>query len=130
MPEIELAQLQQWQQQAQQIDLSSLAEYFQLEGAYYVHINGTSFRNNAFHKLFTESLPPLRNALTIPSLLTLITFLFFEINLTLPALLFESLVLSLNVSPTFITDGFFLNTIHLGAFLTVTLHTAVIPFSP
>ena len=66
MPEIELAQLQQWQQQAQQIDLSSLAEYFQLEGAYYVHINGTSFRNNAFHKLFTESLPPLLTALNSP----------------------------------------------------------------
>ncbi|ENX59347.1 MULTISPECIES: UvrD-helicase domain-containing protein [Acinetobacter] len=66
MPEIELAQLQQWQQQAQQIDLSSLAEYFQLEGAYYAHINGASFRNNAFHKLFAESLPPLLTALNRP----------------------------------------------------------------
>lgn len=66
MPEIELDQLQQWQQQAQQIDLSSLAEYFQLEGAYYAHINGASFRNNAFHKLFTESLPPLLTALNSP----------------------------------------------------------------
>ncbi|USA46225.1 UvrD-helicase domain-containing protein [Acinetobacter sp. C26M] len=66
MPEIELAQLQQWQQQAQQIDLSSLVEYFQLDGAYYVHINGASFRNNAFHKLFTESLPLLLKALNSP----------------------------------------------------------------
>jgi len=66
MPEIDLAQLQQWQQQAQQIDLSSLAEYFQLDGAYYAHINGASFRNNAFHKLFTESLPPLLTALNSP----------------------------------------------------------------
>lgn len=63
MPEIELAQLQQWHQQAQQIDLSTLAEYFNLDGAYYSHINGTSFRNNAFNKLFCESLPQLLKAL-------------------------------------------------------------------
>ncbi|WP_436861816.1 UvrD-helicase domain-containing protein [Acinetobacter haemolyticus] len=63
MPEIELAQLQQWQQQAQQIDISALAEYFNLDGAYYSHINGTSFRNNAFNKLFCESLPQLLKAL-------------------------------------------------------------------
>lgn len=63
MPEIELAQLKQWQQQAQQIDLSALAEYFNLDGAYYSHINGTSFRNNAFNKLFCESLPQLLKAL-------------------------------------------------------------------
>lgn len=63
MPEIELAQLQQWQQQAQQIELSALAEYFNLDGAYYSHINGTSFRNNAFNKLFCESLPQLLKAL-------------------------------------------------------------------
>ncbi|QHI28364.1 exonuclease V subunit beta [Acinetobacter haemolyticus] len=63
MPVIELAQLQQWQQQAQQIDLSALAEYFNLDGAYYSHINGTSFRNNAFNKLFCESLPQLLKAL-------------------------------------------------------------------
>ncbi|WP_109439565.1 UvrD-helicase domain-containing protein [Acinetobacter haemolyticus] len=63
MPEIELAQLQQWQQQAQQIELSSLAEYFNLDGAYYSHINGSSFRNNAFNKLFCESLPQLLKAL-------------------------------------------------------------------
>ncbi|ENW16237.1 Exodeoxyribonuclease V beta chain [Acinetobacter haemolyticus CIP 64.3 = MTCC 9819] len=66
MPEIELAQLQQWQQQAQQIDLSTLAEYFNLDGAYYSHINGTSFRNNAFNKLFCESLPQLLKALADP----------------------------------------------------------------
>ncbi|EFF83759.1 putative exodeoxyribonuclease V, beta subunit [Acinetobacter haemolyticus ATCC 19194] len=66
MPEIELAQLQQWQQQAQQIDLSALAEYFNLDGAYYSHINGTSFRNNAFNKLFCESLPQLLKALADP----------------------------------------------------------------
>lgn len=63
MPEIELAQLQQWQQQAQQIELNTLAEYFQLDGMYYTHINGASFRNNAFHKLFTESLPVLLGAI-------------------------------------------------------------------
>ena len=63
MPEIELAQLQQWQQQAQQIELSALTEYFNLDGAYYSHINGTSFRNNAFNKLFCESLPQLLKAL-------------------------------------------------------------------
>ncbi|WP_336042358.1 UvrD-helicase domain-containing protein [Acinetobacter dispersus] len=63
MPEIELAQLQQWQQQAQQIELNTLAEYFQLDGMYYTHINGASFRNNAFHKLFTESLPVLLEAI-------------------------------------------------------------------
>ncbi len=63
MPVIELAQLQQWQQQAQQIELSALAEYFNLDGAYYSHINGTSFRNNAFNKLFCESLPQLLKAL-------------------------------------------------------------------
>ncbi|WP_017395260.1 UvrD-helicase domain-containing protein [Acinetobacter haemolyticus] len=66
MPEIELAQLQQWQQQVQQIDLSALAEYFNLDGAYYSHINGTSFRNNAFNKLFCESLPQLLKALADP----------------------------------------------------------------
>ncbi|ENU31619.1 exodeoxyribonuclease V, beta subunit [Acinetobacter sp. CIP-A165] len=64
MPEIELAQLQQWQQQAQQIELSTLAEYFNLDGAYYSHINGTSFRNNAFNKLFCEALPQLLKALS------------------------------------------------------------------
>lgn len=63
MPEIELAQLQLWQQQAQQIELSTLAEYFNLDGAYYSHINGTSFRNNAFNKLFCEALPQLLKAL-------------------------------------------------------------------
>jgi len=63
MPEMELAQLQQWQQQAQQIELNTLAEYFQLDGMYYTHINGASFRNNAFHKLFTESLPVLLGAI-------------------------------------------------------------------
>ncbi|MCH7395649.1 UvrD-helicase domain-containing protein [Acinetobacter dispersus] len=63
MPEIELAQLQQWQQQAQQIELNTLADYFQLDGMYYTHINGASFRNNAFHKLFTESLPVLLGAI-------------------------------------------------------------------
>lgn len=66
MPEIELAQLQQWQQQAQQIELSALTEYFNLDGAYYSHINGTSFRNNAFNKLFCESLPQLLKALADP----------------------------------------------------------------
>ncbi|WP_277560562.1 UvrD-helicase domain-containing protein [Acinetobacter beijerinckii] len=66
MPVIELAQLQQWQQQAQQIDLGALAEYFNLDGAYYSHINGTSFRNNAFNKLFCESLPQLLKALADP----------------------------------------------------------------
>lgn len=66
MPEIELAQLQQWQQQAQQIDLSTLTEYFNLDGAYYSHVNGTSFRNNAFNKLFCESLPQLLKALADP----------------------------------------------------------------
>lgn len=63
MPEIELAQRQQWQQQAQQIELSGLAEYYNLDGAYYSYINGTSFRNNAFNKLFSESLPLLLKAL-------------------------------------------------------------------
>ncbi|QHH98312.1 UvrD-helicase domain-containing protein [Acinetobacter dispersus] len=63
MPEIELAQLQQWQQQTQQIELNTLADYFQLDGMYYTHINGASFRNNAFHKLFTESLPVLLGAI-------------------------------------------------------------------
>ena len=63
MPEIELAQLQQWQQQAQQIELNTLADYFQLDGMYYTHINGASFRNNAFHKLFTELLPVLLGAI-------------------------------------------------------------------
>lgn len=63
MPEIELAQRQQWQQQAQQIDLSCLAEYYNLDGAYYSYINGTSFRNNAFNKLFSELLPLLLKAL-------------------------------------------------------------------
>ncbi|ENX44477.1 UvrD-helicase domain-containing protein [Acinetobacter sp. NIPH 2100] len=63
MPEIELAQLQQWQQQAHGIELNTLAEYFQLDGIYYPHINGASFRNHAFHKLFTEALPLLLKAL-------------------------------------------------------------------
>lgn len=63
MPEIELAQLQQWQQQAKQIELNTLADYFQLDGMYYTHINGASFRNNAFHKLFSESLPVLLGAI-------------------------------------------------------------------
>ena len=66
MPEIELAQRQQWQQQAQQIDLSTLTEYFHLEGAYYQHINGTSFRNHAFHQLFTIHCPAVLNALKQP----------------------------------------------------------------
>ncbi|HAV58454.1 MAG: exonuclease V subunit beta [Acinetobacter sp. GWC1_38_13] len=62
-PEIEWAQLQQWQQQAQQIELNCLAEYFNLDGAHYSHINGTSFRNHAFNKLFSESLPQLLKTL-------------------------------------------------------------------
>ncbi len=66
MPEIELAQRQRWQQQAQQIELSGLAEYYNLDGAYYSYINGTSFRNNAFNKLFSESLPLLLKALDTP----------------------------------------------------------------
>lgn len=66
MPEMELAQRQQWQQQAQQIELSGLAEYYNLDGAYYSYINGTSFRNNAFNKLFSESLPLLLKALDTP----------------------------------------------------------------
>lgn len=66
MPEIELARRQQWQQQAQQIELSGLAEYYNLDGAYYSYINGTSFRNNAFNKLFSESLPLLLKALDTP----------------------------------------------------------------
>ncbi|WP_417211333.1 UvrD-helicase domain-containing protein [Acinetobacter venetianus] len=64
LPEIELTQLQVWQHQAQQIDLSTLSDYFSLDGAYYSHINGTSFRNHAFHKLFVESLPLLLDALS------------------------------------------------------------------
>ncbi|MFN3904522.1 UvrD-helicase domain-containing protein [Acinetobacter junii] len=62
-PEIEWAQLQQWRQQAQQIELNCLAEYFNLDGAHYSHINGTSFRNHAFNKLFSESLPQLLKTL-------------------------------------------------------------------
>ncbi|MFK4049969.1 UvrD-helicase domain-containing protein [Acinetobacter venetianus] len=64
LPEIELTQLQAWQHQAQHIDLSTLSDYFSLDGAYYSHINGTSFRNHAFHKLFAESLPLLLDALS------------------------------------------------------------------
>ncbi|MCH7355039.1 UvrD-helicase domain-containing protein [Acinetobacter sp. NIPH 1958] len=63
IPEIELAQLQQWQQQAHGIELNTLSEYFQLDGIYYPHINGATFRNHAFHKLFTEALPLLLKAL-------------------------------------------------------------------
>lgn len=63
VPEIEWAQLQQWRQQAQQIELNCLAEYFNLDGAHYSHINGTSFRNHAFNKLFSESLPQLLKTL-------------------------------------------------------------------
>lgn len=63
-PEIEWTQLQQWRQQAQQIELNCLAEYFNLDGAHYSHINGTSFRNHAFNKLFSESLPQLLKTLT------------------------------------------------------------------
>jgi len=62
-PEIEWAQLQQWRQQAHQIELNCLAEYFNLDGAHYSHINGTSFRNHAFNKLFSESLPQLLKTL-------------------------------------------------------------------
>ncbi|MFK4203457.1 UvrD-helicase domain-containing protein [Acinetobacter junii] len=62
-PEIEWAQLQQWRQQAQQIELNCLAEYFNLDGAHYSHINGTTFRNHAFNKLFSESLPQLLKTL-------------------------------------------------------------------
>jgi ATP-dependent exoDNAse (exonuclease V) beta subunit (contains helicase and exonuclease domains) len=63
MPEIELAQLQQWQQQAEQIQLETLADYFDLDGVHYAHINGSSFRNHAFNKLFTMHCPALLNAL-------------------------------------------------------------------
>ncbi|EKU53174.1 putative exodeoxyribonuclease V, beta subunit [Acinetobacter sp. WC-323] len=63
MPEIELAQLQQWQQQAEQIQLETLADYFDLDGVHYAHINGSSFRNHAFNKLFTVHCPALLNAL-------------------------------------------------------------------
>ncbi|MCY6412903.1 UvrD-helicase domain-containing protein [Acinetobacter sp. VNH17] len=66
MPGIELAQLQYWQQQATQIDLDTLADYFHLDGAYYSHINGTTFRNHAFHTLFTVHCPSLLNALKQP----------------------------------------------------------------
>ncbi|MDM1020628.1 UvrD-helicase domain-containing protein [Acinetobacter sp. VNK23] len=66
MPEIELAQLQHWQQQATEIDLDTLADYFHLDGAYYSHINGATFRNHAFHSLFTVHCPSLLNALKQP----------------------------------------------------------------
>ena len=66
MPEIELAQLQHWQQQATQIDLDTLADYFHLDGAYYSHINGATFRNHAFHTLFIVHCPSLLNALKQP----------------------------------------------------------------
>ena len=66
MPEIELAQLQYWQQQATQIDLDTLTDYFHLDGAYYSHINGATFRNHAFHTLFTVHCPSLLNALEQP----------------------------------------------------------------
>jgi len=62
-PEIEWDQLQQWRQQAQQIELNCLTKYFNLDGAHYSHINGTSFRNHAFNKLFSESLPQLLKTL-------------------------------------------------------------------
>lgn len=66
MPEIELAQLQHWQQQATQIDLDTLTDYFHLDGAYYSHINGATFRNHAFHTLFIVHCPSLLNALKQP----------------------------------------------------------------
>lgn len=66
IPEIELAQLQHWQQQATEIDLDTLADYFHLDGAYYSHINGATFRNHAFHSLFTVHCPSLLNALKQP----------------------------------------------------------------
>ncbi|WHP07566.1 MULTISPECIES: UvrD-helicase domain-containing protein [Acinetobacter] len=66
MPEIELAQLQYWQQQATEIDLDTLADYFHLDGAYYSHINGATFRNHAFHSLFTVHCSSLLNALKQP----------------------------------------------------------------
>lgn len=62
LPNVQFDQ-QLWQQQAKQIELSALAEYFNLDGVHYLHIHGNSFRNNAFNTLFSEYIPLLLTAL-------------------------------------------------------------------
>jgi len=55
--------LTQFQSFIQHSDLSDLQAYYELDGEYYTCINGTSFRNGAFHDLFTVNLPQLAQVL-------------------------------------------------------------------
>ncbi|WP_288399598.1 UvrD-helicase domain-containing protein, partial [uncultured Acinetobacter sp.] len=54
--------------QAQSIQLDDLLAYTARDGEFYGFINGTSFRNDAFHTLFCRDLPQLLQALEQPDL--------------------------------------------------------------
>ncbi|MCU4305790.1 UvrD-helicase domain-containing protein [Acinetobacter ursingii] len=63
MPVLNWEVLTQFQSFIQHSDLSDLQAYYELDGEYYTCINGTSFRNGAFHDLFTVHLPQLAQVL-------------------------------------------------------------------
>jgi len=63
MPVLNWEVLTQFQSFVQHSDLSDLQAYYELDGEYYTCINGTSFRNGAFHDLFTVHLPQLAQVL-------------------------------------------------------------------
>ena len=63
MPVLNWEVLTQFQSFIQHSDLSDLHAYYELDGEYYTCINGTSFRNGAFHDLFTVHLPQLAQVL-------------------------------------------------------------------
>ncbi len=63
MPVLNWEVLTQFQSFIQHSDLSDLHAYYELDGEYYTCINGTSFRNGAFHDLFTVHLPQLARVL-------------------------------------------------------------------
>ncbi|HCO09171.1 MAG TPA: exonuclease V subunit beta [Acinetobacter ursingii] len=63
MPVLNWEVLTQFQSFVQHSDLSDLQAYYELDGEYYTCINGTSFRNGAFHDLLTVHLPQLAQVL-------------------------------------------------------------------
>lgn len=70
-PEIDLNALEQVAVLSCQIDLTSLASYYQLDGEYYSFIHGSSFRNHGFHELFIQHIPCLLKVLQQDAVLSI-----------------------------------------------------------
>ncbi|MCU4412751.1 UvrD-helicase domain-containing protein [Acinetobacter sp. WU_MDCI_Axc73] len=69
MPVLNWEILTRYQSFVQHSDLKDLQAYYELDGEYYTCINGTSFRNGAFHDLFTVHLPQLAQVLASENVL-------------------------------------------------------------